>query len=98
MGSMGKQGRKAALMALCVCACVTSAKAAQFEDELSGLIQIHPSIKSGQALVSASDKGVKAALAPYLPSLDMIGDYGQGRVSLPAFRASPDGPFEATEE
>jgi adhesin transport system outer membrane protein len=74
------------------------ARAASLADELAGLMQDHPSIKSGEDAVAAANKGVAASLAPYLPSVDGNGDEGKGRVSLPFFRQSLGGPFDATEE
>ncbi|MBX7201000.1 MAG: TolC family protein [Rhodospirillaceae bacterium] len=50
-------------------------------------------IKSNQAQVSSAAQASRATLAPFLPSLDVSGDYGYEHVSIPAFRASPDGPF-----
>lgn len=50
-------------------------------------------IKSNQAQVSSAAQASRATLAPFLPSLDLSGDYGYEHVSIPAFRASPDGPF-----
>jgi outer membrane protein TolC len=67
---------------------------APLQDELRGLITEHPLIKSNEAQVSSAAQGTRATLAPFLPSLDVTGDYGYEHVSIPAFRASPDGPFK----
>ncbi|MHB1207092.1 MAG: TolC family outer membrane protein [Rhodospirillaceae bacterium] len=67
---------------------------APLQDELRSLVTEHPLIKSNQAQVSSAAQGTRATLAPFLPSLDLTGDYGYEHVSIPAFRASPDGPFE----
>lgn len=66
---------------------------APLQDELRGLITEHPLIKSNEAQVSSAAQASRATLAPFLPSLDVSGDYGYEHVSLPAFRASPTGPF-----
>ena len=50
-------------------------------------------IRSNQAQVSSAAQASRATLAPFLPSLDLSGDYGYEHVSIPAFRASPGGPF-----
>jgi adhesin transport system outer membrane protein len=91
-------GRGVVLPVLCFTFMAGYAQAAPLEQELSALVQNHPVIQSGQALVSASESGVKASLAPYLPSVDTAGEIGYGRVSMPAFRASPDGPFDSEVE
>ncbi len=67
---------------------------APLQDELRGLVEDHPLIKSNQAQVSSAAQASRATLAPFLPSLDVSGDYGYEHVSIPAFRASPDGPFQ----
>jgi adhesin transport system outer membrane protein len=54
-------------------------------------------VQSGAAQVKAADKGVAASLSAYLPSVDIAGEEGHGRVSLPAFRATPNGPFASEE-
>ncbi|TAL01090.1 MAG: TolC family protein [Rhodospirillaceae bacterium] len=94
--AFGNKGWRGVILAM-LCGSSLSASAAPLDDELSALIQTHPLIKSGQAQVSASDKGVFASLAPYLPSADVTGEEGKGRVSLPAFRATPNGPFASEE-
>ncbi len=66
---------------------------APLQDELRGLITEHPLIKSNEAQVSSAAQGTRATLAPFLPSLDLSGDYGYEHVSIPSFRASPDGPL-----
>jgi adhesin transport system outer membrane protein len=67
--------------------------AAPFEDELRALVAENPRIKSNEAQVKAADKGVKATLGPYLPSLDITGGAGYEYNSTPAFRAA-GGPFD----
>jgi len=67
--------------------------AAPLDTELANLVGEHPLIKSNKAQVSSADAGVRATLSPFLPSLDVSGGYGYENVSLPAFRASPDGPL-----
>jgi len=63
------------------------------DEELRGLVGVHPLIKSNEAQVVAADEGVKTSLAPFLPSLDINGGAGYENVSTPAFRAS-GGAFE----
>lgn len=88
--------RKSVLLlatAMTLCAQISTACAAPLEEELRGLVDQHPLIKSGQAQVNSADKGVRATLAPFLPTLDITGGEGYEHVSTPSFRASPDGPF-----
>lgn len=56
----------------------------------------NPQIKSNQAQLAAAGQGVRASLAPLLPTLDVSGGYGHESISMPAYRATPDGPFEAS--
>jgi len=72
--------------------------AAPLDSELHGLIASHPLIKSGQAQLSAAEQGVKASLAPFLPSLDVSAGGGYEHTSTPTFRASPDGLFKEDAE
>ncbi len=67
--------------------------AAPMDEELRGLVDQHPLIKSGEAQVISADKGVRATLAPFLPTVDITGGAGYEHVSTPSFRASPTGPF-----
>jgi len=94
--TLGNKGWRTAVLVM-LCGTSLAAKAAPLDDELSSLVDGHPLIKSGQAQVSATDKGVAASLAPYLPSVDVTGEEGKGRVSLPAFRATSTGPFASEE-
>ncbi|MBY0511687.1 MAG: TolC family protein, partial [Rhodospirillaceae bacterium] len=82
-------------VALAVTASVSSPAvlAAPLDEELRGLVDQHPLIKSGEAQVMSADKGVRATLAPFLPTIDITGGAGYEHVSTPTFRATPDGPF-----
>ena len=71
--TLGNKGWRAAVLVM-LCGTSLAAKAAPLDDELSSLVDGHPLIKSGQAQVSATDKGVAASLAPYLPSVDITGE------------------------
>ena len=82
------------ILAAAIALAARGAVAAPLEAELNALLTEHPLIKSNQAQVNSAAQGVRATLSPYLPSLDVSGGYGYEHVSLPAFRASPDGPFE----
>jgi len=88
----------AAAFALAVATQHGAVSAAPLEQELRGLVDQHPLIKSGEAQVESADKGVRASLAPFLPTLDITGGAGYEHVSTPSFRATPTGPFsdEAT--
>ena len=89
-----KRGIGAVVAVAAVCA-AGWASAAPLEAELSGLVADNPQIKSNQAQLAAAGQGVRASFAPLLPSLDVSGGYGYESISLPAYRATPDGPFEA---
>ena len=67
--------------------------AAPFEDELRALIADNPRVKSNQAQVQAANRGVRATLSPYFPSIDITGGAGYEYDSTPAFRAA-GGPFD----
>lgn len=82
-----------AACAVAVCVQSRATYAAPLEEELRGLVDQHPLIKSGEAQVNSADKGVRATLAPFLPTVDITGGVGYEHVSTPSFRASPDGPF-----
>ena len=71
------------------------ALAAPLEDELRALVTESPRIKSNEAQVQAADRGVRATLSPYFPSLDITGGAGYEYDSTPAFRAA-NGPFDYT--
>jgi adhesin transport system outer membrane protein len=73
---------------------VSSGFAAPLDAELTALVDNHPLIQSNRAQVEAANKGVRASLAPYLPSVDLTADTGKGQISTPTYRASPGGPFE----
>ncbi len=77
---------------------IFGAQAASMEEELRALVAQHPRIKSNESQVSAADKGVKATLAPFLPSIDVTGGAGYEHISTPSFRASPTGPFDTDAE
>ncbi|MGE3335712.1 MAG: TolC family outer membrane protein [Rhodospirillaceae bacterium] len=68
------------------------------ETELRGLASDHPMIKSAEAQRAAGEQGLRATLSPFLPSLDVAGGNGYERINTPAFRASPDGPFDTDAE
>lgn len=72
--------------------------AQSLESELRGLAADHPLIRSGAAQVQAAEQGLRATLAPFLPTLDLTGGGGYERVSTPAFRATPEGPFSTDAE
>lgn len=76
----------------------TDGFAQSLDAELRGLAQEHPLIKSAEAQVSAAEQGLRATLSPFLPTLDVIGGNGYERVSTPAFRATPEGPFDTDAE
>jgi adhesin transport system outer membrane protein len=82
------------LAGVCALASPQVAAAAPLEEELNALVGAHPLIRSNLAQVEAAQKGVRASLAPYLPSVDLTADTGKASVSTPAFRASPDGTFD----
>ncbi len=67
--------------------------AAPFEDELRALITDNPRIKSNEALVQAAEKGVRATLSPYLPTLDVTGSAGYEYDNTDALSKSK-GPFD----
>ena len=84
-----------ALLGTTAIAGLLPAQAEPLSQELQSLVGAHPLIRSSQAQVEAADKGVRASLAPFLPSLDVSGDTGKGEVSNPTFRAAPGGkPFK----
>jgi adhesin transport system outer membrane protein len=87
-----------ATVAIVACGGNGAALAAPLEEELRGLVAEHPLIKSGESQVISADKGVRASLAPFLPTLDITGGGGYEHVSTPTFRASPDGPMETDAE
>lgn len=68
------------------------------EAELRGLATDHPLIKSAEAQVSAAQQGLRATWAPFLPTLDFNGGNGYERINTPAFRATPEGPFDTDAE
>lgn len=68
------------------------------EVELRGLAEEHPLIKSGESQVRAAEQGLRATLAPFLPNLEATGGNGYERVNTPAFRATPEGPFDTDAE
>jgi outer membrane protein, adhesin transport system len=73
----------------------STARAEPLSQELQSLVGTHPLIRSSQAQVDAAEKGVRASLAPFLPSVDLTADTGKGEVSNPTFRAAPGGkPFD----
>lgn len=72
--------------------------AAPLSDELQGLVANHPLIQSNRFQVQSANQDVRASLSPYLPNLDLSADAGQERVSTPAFRSTPNGPFESGTE
>lgn len=90
------------LFAICtafaVGAPVASGFAQSLESELRGLALEHPLIKSAEAQVSAAQQGLRATLAPFLPTIDATGGNGYERISTPAFRATPEGPFDTDAE
>ena len=74
------------------------ASAAPLRDELSDLLVAHPLIRSSQAQIQSADQGVRATLSPFLPNVSIRGEIGVEQVDTPAFRASPDGKFNAEPE
>src|SRR5688500_12545250 len=72
--------------------------AQSLEAELRELAADHPLIKSAEAQVSAAQQGLRATIAPFLPTLDVNGGNGYERISTPAFRATPEGPFDTDAE
>ena len=72
--------------------------AAPLSDELQDLVANHPLIQSNRFQVQSANQDVRASLSPYLPNLDLSADAGQERVSTPAFRSTPNGPFESGTE
>jgi len=73
-------------------------QAAPLRDELVDLVASHPLIQSNRFQVQSADQDVRAALAPYLPTLDLTADAGQQRVSTVALRSTPNGPLESGTE
>ena len=85
-------------LALGAVAPTSSAFAQSLETELRGLASEHPVIKSAEAQVSAAQQGLRATLAPFLPTVEATGGNGYERIGTPAFRATPDGPFDTDAE
>ncbi|MCA0201524.1 MAG: TolC family outer membrane protein [Proteobacteria bacterium] len=87
---------------VCAVLAVSSPASAVFaqslEAELRGLATDHPMIKSAEAQRAAGEQGLRATLSPFLPTLDVTGGNGYERINTPAFRASPDGPFDTDAE
>lgn len=75
-----------------------SASAAPLRDELTDLLGAHPLIRSSQAQIQSADQGVRTTLSPFLPNLSVRGEFGFEKVDTPAFRASPNGKFNAEPE
>jgi len=84
--------------ALAVALPAVSASAQALHTELRGLADDHPMIESAESQVSAAQQGLRATLAPFLPSIDVTGGNGFERISTPAFRATPEGPFDTDAE
>ncbi len=72
--------------------------AQSLDSELRGLATDHPLIKSAEAQRAAGEQGLRATLSPFLPALDVAGGNGYERINTPAFRATPDGPFDTDAE
>lgn len=85
-------------VALAAAAPTANAFAQSLESELRGLASDHPLIKSAESQVSAAQQGLRATLAPFLPTLDATGGNGYERINTPAFRATPEGPFDTDAE
>lgn len=68
--------------------------AAPLQDELAVLVRNHPLIQSNRFQVQSAEQDVRAALSPYLPTVDLTADAGQERVSTAALRSTPNGPVE----
>lgn len=81
-----------------VSAPTTGVFAQSLQAELRGLATDHPMIKSAEAQRAAGAQGLRATLSPFLPTLDVAGGNGYERINTPAFRASPDGPFDTDAE
>lgn len=87
----------AVLASVSVCV-VTSVQAAPLRDELVDLVANHPLIQSNKFQLQSADQNVRAALSPYLPTLDLTADAGQERISTAALRSTPNGPSESGTE
>jgi len=82
-----------AVAAVSMCS-VEQSLAAPLQDELADLVRSHPLIQSNRFQVQSAEQDVRAALAPYLPTVDLTADTGQERISTAAFRSTPNGPVE----
>jgi outer membrane protein, adhesin transport system len=74
------------------------AEAQNLDSELRALAAEHPLIRSAEAQVAAAQQGLRSTLAPFLPTLDVSGGNGYERINTPAFRATPEGPFDTDAE
>lgn len=63
-----------------------SVRAATLGEELQGLTETHPRILAARKSTSSAAAAVKQAFAPYLPRVDVRGDYGYEYVDNPARR------------
>ena len=74
------------------CALAPQSVAAQtLQEEFAVLVDIHPRIKAARNTVSAAEEGVKRAFGEYLPTIDLMADYGYENVSSPGLRSSRSG-------
>ena len=62
--------------------------AASLTEEISLLLDSHPRLKAARNNISAADEGVNRAFGEYLPSLDLITDYGYEHTDSPGLRAA----------
>jgi outer membrane protein, adhesin transport system len=77
------------LLAGAVSAYPGEAGAVTLREELAGLLQNHPRIKSDEFAAGAAHEQVRQAFAGYLPRVDLTGDSGHETIDSPITRASP---------
>ncbi len=65
------------------------ASAVTLREELAGLLQDHPRIKTDEFAAGAAHAQVRQAFAGYLPRVDLTGDSGHETIDSPITRATP---------
>lgn len=73
--------------------CTASAALAEpLEKEIERLLETHPQIRAAQSNLAASESGIDAAFADFLPKISFSGQYGYDYIDSPGRRsAEPDG-------
>ncbi len=62
--------------------------AAELNEALSFLLEVHPQIKAGRNSVEASEQGVNSAFASFLPTVNVTADYGLSYIDSPSRRST----------